>query len=143
MARPALQWADPIELEDGRTTDYRFALYDSDRSPLAIAAGDVVRFKLSEEADSEEPTLELTSAEATANGSSITIVTVGVAGTTPAEVLVRFAQGDTDGLARNDDYYGELLLVDDSETEPADAVKRCGYGPVTVLPAAGGDVGLT
>lgn len=159
MSKPGLLWPpfDPskpsegVGIEDGRTCDYRFKLYKSDRSPLEIADDDVVRFKLSDDADSEDPTLEISSAAATGNGSVITIESVGDedAGT-PAEVLVRFAQDDTDGLAANDDgtirredYFGELLLVDNSETDPADACKRIAYGPVTVLPAAGGDVGLT
>jgi hypothetical protein len=141
MAKPDLLW-EPFEIEANRTTDYKFFLYKSDKKAAALAATDAARFKLSKAPDSETPTLDLISGAATANGSTVTINALGTEDTTPAEVTVRFAQGDTKGLARREDYHGELIVIDDSETAPPDAAKRAGYGPVTVKPAAGGSVAL-
>jgi hypothetical protein len=136
-----------IEIAVGRTVDVRLRLYTGDKvpKPIALAAGDVLRFKLSEEAGDDEPLLDLSSAAATENESGLTITALGVNNVTPADVLVRFAQGDTAELAAYVGLvlHGELCLVDDSETAPADAIKRIAHGPVLIVPASGGDVGLT
>lgn len=148
--KPVYVWEEgQIEIAVGRTVDVRFRLYTADRvpQPIALAAGDVVRFKLSVDAGDEEPLLDLSSAEPTAGESVITIEALGENNVTPADVRVRFAQVDTAELAEyadlSDALHGELCLVDDSETAPADAIKRIAHGPVLIVPASGGDVGLT
>jgi hypothetical protein len=149
MSQPVHVWEEgDIEVAVGRTVDLRFRLYTADKAPkpIALAAGDVVRFKLSAEVGDDEPLLDLSSAEATAGESVVTIQDLGEDEVTPADVRVRFAQVDT---AELEDYvsgeplHGELCLVDDSETAPADAIKRIAHGPVLIVPASGGDVGLT
>lgn len=138
-----------VEIAVGRTVDFRYRLYTGDKAPkpIALAAGDVVRFKLSVAAGDEEPLLDLSSAEPTAGESVITVEVLGENNVTPAAVIVRFGQVDTAELAEyadlSDALHGELCLVDDSETAPADAIKRIAHGPVLIVPASGGDVGLT
>ena len=142
MSKPAFLW-EPFSIEVGRTADYRFKLYKSDKKAAALAAGDVVRFKLSLKPDDEFPLLDLRSGAVTSNSSTVTIESLGVEDVTPAVVIVRFAQDDTIDLDSTKQHAGEIGVVDDSETAPPDAFKRAGYGPVDVLPSAGGNVGLT
>lgn len=71
-------------------------------------------------------------------GSTITVNTVGVAGTTPAKVTVKFHQWDTATLAVQE-YTGALVLVDDDD---GDTAKECGRGVVNVLGSGGGELGL-
>jgi len=59
----------------------------------------------------------------------------------PASVTVRLAQGDTSDMEGA--YDAEVLVVDDSETAPADAIKAAEYGVLHVYPSQSGDVGKT
>lgn len=145
MSQAAHTWSEgAIEIAVGRTVDVRFRLFTADRAPqpIAIGAGDVVRFKLSRAAGDPAPLLDLSSAAATEHDSRVEVTDLGEDGETPASVLVRFAQGDTAALVRGS-YHGELCLVDDSETHPVDAIKRVAHGPVLIVPAPGGATGLT
>ena len=124
-----------IEAIAGRTVDYDAAIYEGDgRTALNIAADDKVRFKL---ADTENgtPTLDIVSGTPTANGSTVTI-----SGTTPGTCTVRLAQGDTSTLSGTK--YWELILIDNSETSPADAAKTICYGTMVFKPSMGGSIGL-
>lgn len=127
-----------VTIYQTRTTDHTFALYQSDGvTGLVLAASDVVRFKLGR-GDGATPDLDLDSAAATANGSVVTIDDL----TAPADVTVRFAQADISGLHPGV-YRGEILVVDDSETDPADAIKYNQLVVVHVIGTLGGDTGLT
>lgn len=139
---PSLQWEE-FEIEAGRTIDYLFKLYKSDGSPAGIEANDVVRFKIARRASDATPLLDVDSLAATDNGSLVTVVDVGVEGTSPAQILVRFAQADTIDFDYRTTHHGELSIVDASETAPANAIKRCGYGSIDVKASIGGDIGLT
>lgn len=125
------------EIERRRTRDIDFYVYEADGvTEWGAASTDVARLKLWNK--DGECVLDLDSAGATANGS----VCTWVSRTAPARIRVRFAQDDVVALS-DDEYYAELDVVDDSETSPVDAIKRCGCGTIRVLPSAGGDVGKT
>jgi|15BtaG_2_1085339.scaffolds.fasta_scaffold01178_6 hypothetical protein len=125
-----------IEISKRRTDDYEFVIYESDKTTAVVLnSGDVVRFKLYRQDGTIS--LDIDSAAATANGSLVTVDDLD-----PATVTVRFAQDDTSGLIVGD-YDGELLIVDDSETSPLDAIKVAAYGIVKVLKSGSGDVGKT
>lgn len=139
---PYREWP-PFDVEKNSTADLVIKLYKEDGDEFALAAGDVVRFKmwpLNE--DGSAPTLDLDSVGATAGGSIVTIDDVGVDGTTAAQVTVRIAQSDTVSLAKGE-YRWELAQVDDSETAPADAYKVAGRGVINLTGSATGDRGKT
>lgn len=144
MNAPALLWEpELIEIEVRRTTDYKFKLYKPNKKAAAIDVADGVRFKLMLKPEDTTPLLEIRSGAVLTGGSTITVNVLGVDNVTPAEVTVRFGQGDTATLDWTKQHHGELSIVDDSETNPADAIKRAGHGPVTVQPAPGGNLGLS
>jgi hypothetical protein len=142
MSEPTLLWEE-IDVEAGETVDYRFKLYKSNKSPLALDLTDVVRFKLARRSSDATPLLDLSSANPTANKSSVTVESFGVDGITPASVIVRLAQADTKNFDFRVQHHGEIGVVDDSETAPDDAYKRAGYGPINIKPSIGGNIGLT
>lgn len=126
-----------IHARVGRTSDYNGALYESDGTTgVALAAGDVLRLKIGR--GSSDPLLEVTSIAATPNGSVVTITDTSA----PAEYTIRLAQDDTADLPPGT-YDCELVLVDDSETAPADAAKFVEYGVLNVLPSLGGSVAIS
>lgn len=118
----------------GRTTDFTVLLYEDDGSTaLVLANADVVRVKIGR---AGSVVLDLDSAADTANGSGVT-----VDNRSAAQVTVRLAQGDTSAMQGT--YDVEVLVVDASETSPANAVKACEYGCMHILPSQSGDTGLT
>jgi hypothetical protein len=120
----------------GRTRDYSISLYENDGTTvLQLAAGDVVRVKIGR--GNDVPDLDLDSAAASPNGSSVTVDNL----TTVPQVTLRLAQGDTDDLLGT--YDVDVSVVDDSETTPADAIKHAEQGCLYVLPTQAGDVGKT
>lgn len=120
----------------GRTKDYSVKLYEQDGvTAFTLAVTDVVRFKMS--LGTGLPVLDLRSGAATAFGSKVTVTAVS-----PAEAVVRLAQGDL-ALLEPGVYDAEVIVVDDSETAPADAAKCVEIGVVCIIPTAGGDLGLT
>lgn len=129
-----------ITLYQGRTTDYQFTIYEDDGSTeVALAATDVVRFKLWSREDAASPNLDLDSVSATSSGSVVTVDQT----TAPAKATVRVAQGDASDLIPGLVYAGELSVVDDSETSPTDAIKHVQSCVVHVIGMPGGDVGKT
>jgi hypothetical protein len=140
MSVPREVW-DRLEAHAGATADFRMKLFSSGKSPAAISPTDVVRFKLKPSADAA-PQIELSTIAPLAGGSVVTVVNLGIEGTTPAEVKVRLAQADTLGLTPGE-WWGILGLVDDSETGPDDAFKVVGEGPILLKPAPGGSLGLS
>ncbi len=126
-----------FEISRRRTDDWQFTIYEIDAATgITLSATDEVRFKLFE--TDGTVALDIDSIGATANGSIVTISDLGP----PAVVIVRFGQDDSAALALVD-HCGELLVVDDSETNPANAIKLAAYGLVKVLKSGSGDVGLT
>lgn len=151
--KPTYLWEDPVEIDAGRTCDYKFKLYQPNGKPAAIVNTAVVRFKLCQSPDDATPLLDIDSIAPLAGGSVVTINSRGTQDVTPASVTVRFAQADTKrivdpttsgglGFECRDDYFGELGVVDTAETNPLNAFKRAGYGPVTLKPSPGGDIGI-
>lgn len=140
MATPELVWKEPIDLVAGRTEDFKVSLYKTNKKALALAAGDIVRVKVCRSPSDDEPLLELSDV-ATENGSIVTITGLGVDEQTPATVNLRIGQADTEGWSAGD-YFAEVIVVDDSETNPADAAKVAGRGIVRVKASPGGELGL-
>lgn len=140
---PQREWP-PIDVYANQTEDLVVKFYKQDADEFALAAGDVVRFKMWKHpsGDGAAPDLDLDSVGATANGSVVTVDTVGVDGTTAAQVTVRIAQGDTASLATGE-YRWEIAQVDDSETAPTDAYKVAGRGTINLIGSAAGDRGKT
>lgn len=117
----------------GRTRDFAATLKEYGCSvELNLAAQDVVRLKIFS-GDGATPDLEFSSAEPTANGSKVTF--------TPAtgDIVIRVAQGDTEDMSPGN-YDCEISVVDDSETDPPDAIKVALIGVFTLLPSGGGPV---
>lgn len=133
---------DPVIIEAGRSSYWLFSLYKANGKAAAIAVDAVARFKLSEAADSETPTLDIDSIAALDGGSICLITTTGTDESAPAQIKVCFAQADTADLDAGE-YFGELGIVDTGETNPADAFKRIASGTVIVRASPGGDTGLT
>jgi hypothetical protein len=126
-------WGDDVFVERRRTADWEFSIFEHDgATTFALAAGDVVRFKIY--AADDAITLDVDSVAASANGSVVTVDQLD-----PAIVTVRLAQDDTENLPA-DIYSAELCHVDDSETDPLDAIKRIAHGALRVYPSGGGDV---
>jgi len=122
----------------GRTLDLTVTIKTDSGGYLQLAADDVVRVKIGRVG---AVALDLDSVAATANGSVVTVDEVGDGSATHATVTVRLAQGDLTGLRGT--YSMEILVVDNSETAPADAVKAAEIGVLHIIPTQDGDVGLT
>jgi hypothetical protein len=121
-----------------RTNDYTGSIYAANGStPASLAAGDKLRFKL---ADKYNATiLDLLSGTGTANDSLLTITDIGDVDT-PAAFSLRLSQGDLD--LSGGKYPIELIWVDDSETDPADAAKHIDGGYLTIIETPDGNLGL-
>ena len=122
----------------GRTLDLTVTIKTDSGGYLQLAADDVVRVKVGR---AGAAAIDLDSVAATANGSVVTVDEVGDGSATHASVTVRLAQGDLSGMQGA--YSMEVLVVDNSETAPADAIKAAEIGVLNVLPTQDGDVGLT
>ena len=119
----------------GRTRVFQVSLYEADGSTaVVLGSGDVVRCKIGRGAAT--PDLDLDSVADASGGSGVTVDTLD-----PGVVTVRLAQSDTTDLLGV--YDVEIGIVDDSETDPADAFKTCAKGVLHVLPGMGGDVAKT
>ncbi len=122
----------------GRTRDHQIVLYETDGSTgIVLAATDVLRVKIFR-GNNQTPDLELFDVSDTANSSGITITQR----TAPATATLRIAQGDTANLPLG--VYGvDIIVVDDSETAPANAAKQAMGGLLYLTSSGGGDLGLT
>lgn len=118
-----------ITLQAGRTIDVSVTIQG-----VTIASSDVIRVKIGQ--IGATPALEVTSIAATANGSIATFS----AGASTA--TVRLAQGDTAALTPAC-YDMEVLVVDDSETAPANAVKHSINYVLVVLSSHSGSVAIS
>lgn len=129
--------AETITVRKNRTQDFTVPLFEADgTTELILAATDEVRIKFFKR-DGDTPALDLDSIGATGNGSVITIDTLN-----PASCTLRIAQGDTSALEPGA-YRGDVDVVDDSETAPANAIKHAESILLFLLESGGGDVGLT
>lgn len=129
-----------VRFNKNRTSDDTVNLLEADgTTSVTLAATDVVRFKVYRR-DQATPVLDLDSAAASSNGSSITVEELGPSA--PASATVRVAQADLLTLDPGV-YRGEISIVDDSETAPADAIKHAEDGVVFISGTGGGDIGLT
>lgn len=98
----------------GRNTSVTFDLYGPDgTTPLVIEAADALEARLWL-TDGAAAALVVTKAT---TPSVITVTTNGVPGTTPARVVVEFAETDTDGLTADARYKFELSIKDDSDSD--------------------------
>lgn len=124
-----------IHIRRNRTADFTIELKAADGTAVLLEETDVVRVKVGG-TNGIDPTLDLSSIEATANGS--------VCEFTAETNLVNFriAQGDTDELLPQV-VDMEVAVVDDSETAPADAIKHVQTGLLYLHGSPAGDVGIT
>lgn len=124
-----------LDVEIGYTTDYQFTLYEADAvTGITLQATDNIRCKVGTVGGSI--ILDIDN-DATASGSVSTITQT----TSPAVVTVRFAQGDTAALTAGT-YDAVLVLVDDSETAPADAAKVIARFKVRLIATLVGTIDL-
>lgn len=72
-------------------------------------------------------------------GSKITVESVGVTDTTPAQVLLTLHEWDTNTLTADTVYDGQLVLVDDDD---GDAAKIALVGKMVCQGSGGGELGL-
>jgi len=110
-----------LEFWRAREWPKKFLLYEGDGSPLELGASDVVRARIWDGGDESAPLVSMTSASATANGSTITVD----------------ALGDEDGAA-DADCAQITILVDatDAALVPVDASGVVTYLEITVARAA-------
>lgn len=127
------------QISFGRYAKIVVLLYEADgETELAIEAGDNVRFKLWA-TDGAAPAIDAERGSPDGITSCVEVTTNGVAGVTPARAVIHLESGDTDGLTVGTQYYGEVILVDDSDSDRA---KPMGRFPIQVLGTATGDIGL-
>ncbi len=122
-----------INTHQNRTRSWTLTIYESDQATeVVLQADDVVRFKVG--SNGETPLIDLSSIEASANGSTLTF-TVGT-----GQCTVKLAQGDVAALAGS--YDCEIGAVDDSENLPGEekAFKHASSGVLFVHPTQGGEI---
>lgn len=121
-------------IHKGRTKTFTVTLYESDGSTgIELAPTDVVRAKVYRRGQAT-PVLDLDSAAASANGSTISITQL----TAPATADVKIVGSDTASLDTGP-YSFEISIVDDSDS---DRIKHAETGVLWVQPSGGGDTGL-
>ena len=119
-----------------RTSDYILDLFEANGTTvISIAATDVIRIKIGR-CRGEVPDLDLDSVGATANGSI-----VGFTEDTN-DVTLRLAQGDLNDMTPGT-YCMEILIVDDSESAPDDAIKHAQDGVLHLIGQMAGDIGTS
>ena len=102
-----------FDLYAGRTTDVTLDLYGPDaETPLVLQSGDDVEARLWQ-TDGGAPSFSTNKA---GSDSKVTVDNVGVTGTTPARVTIRFHQTQTASLTAGR-YTFELFLEDDSDSD--------------------------
>lgn len=139
---PATRWNEQ-ELNGNRLEVFEWEAYDIDENPVEFSATDAVRFKLAA-SEGGAALIDIDSGAADADGSIVIIDDLGDEEADPPEPAsgrVRLAPGSTADLASGR-YHGELLLVDDSETDPDDALKVIGRGTFKLRASIGGEAGL-
>ena len=117
-----------------RTADYSIQLFEADgTTELVLAAADSVRIKIGR--TGATPNLDLKSGAATSNG-SVPSFTVGT-----NDVTLRIGQADLSSIVPGA-YDMEVLVVDDSETAPDNAIKHVQFGVLMVHDSQTGAVTL-
>ena len=112
----------------GRTSDHTITLKDPAGTTVVLGSGDQIRIKIGRNAGT--PSIDLKSGTASANNSSCTAAN---------PTTLRLAQAD---LAELDAgvYDVEILLVDNSETLPDNAIKLADQGTMHLMPTLAGPV---
>lgn len=122
-----------IHAHNFRTRKYRVELFEADGvTPVQLEAGDVVRIKVG--ANGETPVLDLSSLGPTDNHSAVTFTPGGNV------VMLTLAQKDVADLGVGA-WDVEIAVVDESETQPPDAIKHAESGSLFVHPVPGGEIG--
>lgn len=120
----------PLVVGQNRTREFTASIFEQDGiTPVILASGDHVRFKVSY--GTGLPLLDLIDTSTTSSGSGVTIES-----NSPASVQITLAQGDT----------AEMLGVYDAELGVVDAVdsnyfKQVMTGVVVVTATPGGNIG--
>ncbi len=122
-----------VTIYKNRTCDYTVPLDQVDGTDVVLGATDVVRFKVWRR-DAATPDLDIDSVAALSGGSLVTIDNIATGATT-----VRFGQGDTSSMDPGV-YNAEVSVVDDTETNPLDAIKIAEHGIVHLLGSGGGEI---
>lgn len=117
-----------ITAHKGRSTRFAATLTDNNGDVAAIGSSDAIRLKIGKAG--ETPALDLSTAAATANGSSMTLAN-------PTTILL--AQGDMAALSPGV-YDAEMAVVDDSDE---DRIKHVQRGMFVLHNTQGGGTGLT
>lgn len=103
------------EVPDGADHAFAFELYEADgETPLAVdGTNDGFYFRVWA-TDGSAAAIEATKVSST---SFVTVTTAGTAGVTPAKITVTLGRSHTAALVAGTRYYGELVLVDDSDND--------------------------
>jgi hypothetical protein len=124
-----------------RTRDWTLTMTDASGAAIPFAAGDVIRVKVGR--GSGTPALDVSSYEAL---SGSTVVAPGSDVNSPASLpttdgvfALRVAASDTSNMETGA-YDMEAILVDQSETAPANAVKHAQSFVFHLQPSLGGEV---
>jgi len=122
---------DPQIIVWGTDWAFTFELYEQDgTTPLAIdGTSDGLELRIWA-TDGAAPDILATKSS---TPSVITVTTAGSAGVTAAEVLAKLAASDTDGLTVGTQYFGELRLIDASDSNREKSLVKF---PVTIVGTA-------
>lgn len=135
MAKPVLN-GKPQELFNGRYWQRTVELFEADETPLELALTDVVRCRISAGSkdgptDDSTPYVTASSAEATDNGSTITVDDLGDDSTTddPATVTIQIDPDDATLVPVDDEDTGvtwlEITVARAAETTKEYVCHRC------------------
>lgn len=129
-----------LTVYQNRSTDHKgIAITEPDgTTTIKIAATDKIRFKMGRN-DGNALILDLLDGTANANGSKVTLTSAVDA---DGVIDIRFGQADIAALTPGV-YRGDLMVIDDSETEPSDAAKPAQSFVIYVIAGFGGSLGLT
>ena len=129
-----------LTIFQNRSTDHKaIAIVEPDgTTTIAIAATDKIRFKMGRN-DGKALILDLLDGTANANGSKVTRTSLDDAA---GVIDIRFGQADIAALTPGI-YRGDLMVIDDSETEPANAAKPAQSFVIYVIAGFGGSLGLS
>lgn len=122
---------EPQSIPWGTDYPFQFELHEADgTTPLAIdGTSDGLELRIWA-TDGGAPDI-LATKESTP--SVITVTTAGTAGVTPAVVVAHLAASDTDGLTVGTQYYGELRLIDASDSNREKSLVKF---PITITGTA-------
>lgn len=122
-----------IRARKNRDGEFTIGLFESDgTTEFILAAGDNVRVKIGR--GEEEPELEIDVDPSP--GGSVTSFTAGT-----NDVTLKLCKGDTADLETGS-YDMEIVVIDDSSTNPPDAARHVQYGVFSLDGTMGGPTAL-